>query len=252
MTDDEPNSVLQNVQPVATDAYEWRLRLTGAAADPHTAPLLVARCVAAELGVSGAGVSIASPWGSRAIVCATDARAQQVEELQFTLGVGPCIDAVTSGAAVLVPDIQDPSELDREHWPGFLEALEQAGVRALFAVPLRIGAIRVGALDMHRTSPGWMSAAELRHAFVAADFITCALLDASVPEAASAELPWPGLTSGMHVHQATGMVQEQLGVDITTALLTLRARAFTEARGVTHVAKEVVERRLRFDEEEHR
>lgn len=235
---------------VLVDAADWRRRLERAAVDPRRAPLLVACCVVDELGVSGAGVSVVAASGMRAIVCATDERAQQIEDLQFTLGVGPCIDAVTHGSAVLVADVQEPNDLDLTRWPGFLESLEQAGVKALFSVPLRIGAIRVGALDMHRTAPGWMSPDELRHAFVAADFIASALLDVNVPEATAGELPWPGLSSGMHVHQATGMVQAQLGVDITAALLALRARAFTDGRALGDVAQDVVDRRLRFSQED--
>lgn len=203
-----------------------------------------------ELALSGAGVSVATASGSRAIVLATDARAQHLEDLQFTLGVGPCVDAVVHGTAVLIPDVQQPAGLALERWPGFCDSIHQAGVGALFALPLRVGAIRIGAVDLYRTEPGPMSTAELGHAFVAADYIASALLDVNVPGASGGELPWPGLASGMHVHQATGMVQVQLGVDVTTALLALRARAFVDGRTLTDLAKDIVDRRLRLSEED--
>jgi len=48
----------------------------------------------------------------------------------------------------------------------------------------------------------------------------------------------------MHVHQATCMVKVQLGVTIEEAFLVLRAHAFAA------VARDVVERRLRFSTED--
>jgi len=50
------------------------------------------------------------------------------------------------------------------------------------------------------------------------------------------------------VHYATGMVMVQLGVDPQHALARLRAYAFAEGRTVTEVARDVVARRLSFDE----
>lgn len=190
--------------------------------------------------------------GSSAIVCATDERATLVESLQTTLGVGPCVDAVTSGIAVLVPDVREPAAGDAERWPGFLSAVDHAGVRAVFAVPLRIGAIRVGALDLHRTEPGPLAEPELRHAYVAADFLAWALAGRDQSSGAGHELPWPDVGVGMQVHQAAGMVQVQLDVPISEALLALRARAFAEGRTVAELAKDVVERRLRFNKEDYR
>lgn len=207
-------------------------------------------CACVEhLQVSGAGVSVTSATGSRAVVCATDERAARIEDLQFTLGVGPCVDAIELGQAVLVPDLRQPADLALERWPGFLDAADQAGVRALFALPLRVGAVRVGALDLYRDEPGPMSAAEMEAAWQAAGFIGAALMDANLPAGAGG-LPWPTHTLDLQVHQATGMVQVQLDVPVQQALLALRARAFIDGRPLTDVAADVVARRLRFTNEE--
>ncbi|MFF9896031.1 ANTAR domain-containing protein [Streptomyces longispororuber] len=48
------------------------------------------------------------------------------------------------------------------------------------------------------------------------------------------------------VHQATGMVMVQLGIGQEQAFDRLRARAFTEGRTVSEVARDVVARRLCF------
>lgn len=231
------------------DPAAWSTVLERAAAEPDTAPLEICRACTEHLQVSGAGVSVASANGSRAIVCATDARAARIEDLQFTLGVGPCLEAVDRGTAVLVPDLREPTGLAVDRWPGFLAAADEAGVRAIFALPLRVGAVRIGAIDLYRDEPGPMSPPDLEAAWQAAGFIGAALMDANLPPGAG-ELPWPTHTLGMQVHQATGMVQVQLEVPVKQALLALRARAFADGRSLADVAGDVVTRRLRFTREE--
>ncbi len=58
------------------------------------------------------------------------------------------------------------------------------------------------------------------------------------------------------VHQAAGMVAAQLGVSVRDALVRLRAHAFGNDRSLTDVARDVVDRRLRFgparNESDHR
>ena len=49
------------------------------------------------------------------------------------------------------------------------------------------------------------------------------------------------------VHQASGMVAAQLEVSVGQALIRLRAHAFGNERTLTDVARDVVDRRLRFD-----
>lgn len=234
------------------DPQAWARELAAAAARPSSAPLQIARLCVERLGVSGAGAAVAASAGAQVVLCATDERAELVEDLQLTLGVGPCRDAVAQGVAVLVPDLRAPAEDDTERWPAFLDAADTAGVRALFALPLRIGAIRLGALDLHRTEPGPMSVDNLRQAFVAADFIAWALVGGDLGGTGPEGLSLPDLGGGMQVHQATGMVQAQLDLPTAEALLALRARAFAEGRTVAEVASDVVARRLRFDEEEQR
>jgi len=48
------------------------------------------------------------------------------------------------------------------------------------------------------------------------------------------------------VHQAAGMISVQLGVAVEEALVRLRAHAYVQERRLVDVARDVVERRLRF------
>ena len=49
------------------------------------------------------------------------------------------------------------------------------------------------------------------------------------------------------VHQATGMISVQLDSDLTVAFVRLRAHAYFTGRRLSQVARDVVERRLRFE-----
>jgi GAF domain-containing protein len=188
--------------------------------------------------------------GNQGTVCATDERAARVEDLQLTTGVGPCIDAVTSGSPVLIADLDRSEGVDLARWAS-LGDLSTSGVRALFAFPLRIGAITVGALDLYRDTPGELAAEELSVALFAADVAAIALLQlVTATDDVFALDTSRGADYRMQIHQATGMVAVQLGVTVGEALLRLRARAFTDGSSVAELAADVVARRVRFQMED--
>lgn len=225
---------------------EWRLRVEQALADgEHAVPRLCDLC-AAVLDVSGVGVSLTTK-DTRLVLHASDARSALVEELQLTLGEGPCIDTLTTGTPVLIPDLAEAAGLTRDRWSAFLPLASEAGIQAVFAFPLRVGAIRIGALDAYRELPGPLSREDMTAFWIAADALTQTLL--SHTSDAAGPIPPMGRYEAQ-IHQATGMVQGQLGGSTAEALLRLRAHAFVEGRPLRDVAAEVVSRRLRFAPEE--
>jgi hypothetical protein len=189
--------------------------------------------------------------GNRGVVCATDDTSSRIEELQFTLGEGPCLDVVSSRSPVLVPDLLSSEDFVAGRWPGFLEGAAAAGVRAVFAFPLSIGAIDVGVLDLYRDAPGDLDAGRFRMALAAADCAALALLDRDAAGGtAFADDAESRAAYRFEVHQATGMVQVQLGVTTAEAFLMLRARAFATGRSVSDLAVDVVDRLIRFSPED--
>lgn len=226
---------------------DWARRLADVAADRARQPLRICQLCVDTLGMSGGGISLVTESGNRGAVCSTDERAAQIEELQFGLGEGPCVDAVAHGVPVLVPDLMHPAGIGVDRWPAFMRGAEDAGIRAVFAFPLQIGAIKVGALDLYRREPGEPSAPELSAALMAADAAAIALL-ALDTEADAMFADGSGVNASYHleVHQATGMIKEQAQVSIQQALLLLRARAFSSGRPIAEVAADVVERRVNF------
>jgi hypothetical protein len=216
------------------------------------APISVAHVCAAAVagvGVDGAGLTVMISPTVRETINVTDAVAASLEELQLTLGQGPCVDTFTGGGPVLVVDLEAPECLAR--WPAFTPAALDRGARAVFALPLQVGAIRLGILDLYRGRPGGLSSHELADALAFADTAGILLLDAAagtLPE--TSELAWQDADpSGHHavIHQATGMILVQLGVSADAAFARLRAYAYAHDQRLTDVARDVVNRWLRFD-----
>jgi hypothetical protein len=219
-----------------------------AAAHEGDAPVSVAAvCMAAarNLGVDGASVTLRSGLLAGAPLFASDELSAVLEELQFTTGEGPGADDFRLGSPVLIADLESAAA----RWPGFVAEAVAAGARAMFALPLQAGAIRVGVLSLYRALPGPLPAGELADVLVFADVALQILLDASSGVSGSpAYQPLDGLSDRRAVvYQATGMISVQLGVSLEEALIRLRAHAFTSSAALGDVAGEVVSRLLRFD-----
>jgi hypothetical protein len=214
-------------------------------------PVSVAHVCAAAvpgLGVDGAGVTVMVNPTMRDTVYATDAVATSLEELQLTLGQGPGVDAFIHGGPVLAADLRAAAYLAR--WPMFTPAALAAGARAVFALPLQIGAIRLGVLGLYRAGPGGLYRDVLADALAFADAAGSTLLAAAGSPPEAAELAWQRDDPAAHqaqVHQATGMIIAQLGITAAAAFARLRAYAYAHDRRLGDVARDVVARRLRFD-----
>jgi GAF domain-containing protein len=203
-------------------------------------------CQACVLGldVDGAAISLLTASTSRETLCATDATAELLEDLQFSLGEGACMEAAQTGRPVLVPDLHHSTETSR--WPIFAAAvMEQSEVGALFAVPLQWGTINLGVLDLYRKVPGSLSNAQLRDAISSANIAALMFLGVRT-DPGDGEWLDHSLHGRAEIHQATGMVLVQLGISATDALARMRAYAFVEQRLLGDVAHDVVTRRLCF------
>ncbi|MFD3709794.1 ANTAR domain-containing protein [Streptomyces sp. NPDC058677] len=211
----------------------------------------VCTAAVAALPVGGAGLSAMSRTAPSHPLCSTDDISEQLEELQLTLGEGPCVDAFLHGSAVLTLDLFTRDLQDR--WMVFAEAALEAGARAVFALPLQIGAISPGVLDLYarvpvRLNAEELAAEELADALAFADLATLVLLDARIDEAGGPRSdPVEDLgTYRAEIDQASGILTVQLGVGIEEAFFRLRAYAYAQGRRLVDVAADVVARRLRF------
>jgi hypothetical protein len=203
--------------------------------------------------MTGVSITVMDGAQGQEPVCATDRGAARIDELQFSLGDGPCVESFRTERAVLVPDITDPTET---RWPLFAAAAAETGARGMFVFPLHVGAAKIGVLDCYRDVPGALSDRDLSGALRAADAAVWTLLDRLHPDRIDDRHPNGSDPNGWldgaplsraEVHQATGMLIGQAGLDAPAALARLRAVAFSTGRRIDEVADDILARRLRLD-----
>lgn len=216
--------------------------------------VLEALCLACSraLPITGVGLALMTDQGHGGTVTATDGAAAVMENLQETLGEGPCLDASRRARPVLEPDL---AATGAARWPMFGPEAIEAGIRAVFAFPIHVGGIRLGVLDLYRDTAGSLGKDHLIEALAFADAATVLLLHLQDKAPARTALH-PQLDevieSRREIHQATGMISVQAGVTLSDALLLLRARAYAGERSLADTANDVVARRIRIEaEEEH-
>ncbi|OQM78781.1 GAF and ANTAR domain-containing protein [Rhodococcus sp. 66b] len=201
-------------------------------------------------GVDGAGVAVFASASTRDLVYATDTVSEELDEIQFTLGEGPCLDAFRFQHSELHDDIASGEA--RNRWPIFSSQVLALGAASVYAYPLTIGGEPFGVLEMYGRSPVSLAST---------DDATCRLYAESIGHAVLAELdPAYALISGTdlkvfrrgNVHVASGMLAARLGVPVEEALVRLRSAAFSQHRRITAVALEIVRgERLDLDSSRH-
>ena len=222
-------------------------RILAQLADSGEASSAAGLCVACPgiVQVDGAGVMLMSGDIPRGSLCTSDKVSHLIEELQYTLGEGPCVDAYLQDRVVTEPDLADPVI---RRWPAFSAPVVEAGVRAVFGFPLRVGTVRLGALNLYCTRTGLLGAEQHANALVMAEIVARWVLEAQAGapvDTVAAELE-VGADFHFAVHNAAGIVSVQEGVSVTEALIRLRAHAFSHDRLLADVARDVVAHTLRI------
>lgn len=193
------------------------------------------------LPISGAAVSTLGPLLGTETVSASDQRAARLDEIQFDVGEGPCWDAYRHAAPVSVGDLLAEG---RARWPAFFDAVHDDQVRAIFAYPLSIGTLRLGAVDLYATRPMTLSRADGVRVSALADAVSRNILREAL-EAGSHDTDLNPLTRRT-VHHATGIVLAQLGVTPEDAHLVIQGHAFATGESMIEVAERILDGRLRF------
>jgi GAF domain-containing protein len=211
----------------------------------HPALSLAQLCVVCEEMTSlPTSIVLSSAGQSPAAVAASDGAAI-IEQLQLSLGEGPGVDAYAEGRPVLIEDLAGAAR----RWMLFVPAARDLGVRAVFAFPLQLGAVRIGVMSLYAGRSNPPVDGKLADMTTLAELVTDAVL-AMQSGAGADELSWALSNAAEHravVHQATGMLIMQLECAAQDALARLRAKAFADGVGVDEVSRLVVERQLRFD-----
>lgn len=198
--------------------------------------------------VDAAAISLIFDGANSGTLGASSPGARMYDELQFTFGEGPCLDSAALRMPVLVSDLTDIAD---KRWPAYAPAMLAHRVCGVFAMPVMLAGVGVGALDLYRDRPGALTAPQLEGALAAAELAQMPLLDLLAADLhAAVEQPgsdtWAELRvlSRHEISQATGMLVAQLDVDPTEALVLLRAHAYAANRSATEVARDILTHRL--------
>ncbi|MHC5796439.1 GAF and ANTAR domain-containing protein [Lacisediminihabitans sp. FW035] len=199
-----------------------------------------------DLPISGASVTVISSSGIQVALCASDAVAARLDELQFELGEGPQWVVTETGTVVLLSDI---AAAPHDRWPIFTASISQLNVGAIFSIPIRMGAVTVGAATLYRDTAGVLDEDDQSTALAIASAIASTAVQRAMTlatdDAVSESVAVPALRR--EVHQATGMIMVHLDSTATIAYSRLQGYAFAQGRTVLSVARDVVARNITFD-----
>jgi hypothetical protein len=230
---------------VTGDGDRWLRMVTPPAAGQAASSTVAGICsVSAELlAVDGAAIVLVGIDGQPVAIYASNSSFAQLEDLQFTLGVGPALDACARGSPVIEADLIDDPPLQ---WPGYADLAFGAGVQSVFSFPLQVGAARLGVLTFYRAAAGVLDGERCADALVMAAVVTKTMLDvqARTTEGNLAAGLAQGHIDLAEVHQATGMVSAQLHIGVIEAQARIRAHAFATGTNVHLVARAVISRSL--------
>lgn len=204
------------------------------------------------LGVQAAAIALVYDGTNVGILGSSSAMARMYDEVQFTVGEGPCLDSVAHRMPVVVTDLGDPTEV---RWPLYRPVMLAHGIYGVSAMPVIVAGECVGALDLFLTGAGRpLEGERLAAALLAAELAQLPLLDLLDKQIRITATDLDGAAwTEMHtivraeVAQATGMLIAQLDIGPTEALVRLRAHAYATGTNVTQVARAIIDRRLWLD-----
>ncbi|RDI66911.1 hypothetical protein DFR76_104664 [Nocardia pseudobrasiliensis] len=205
-----------------------------------------------SLPVSEAAITLAMPGGRWEVLGAVGETAARFADAQAATGEGPGPDAHRFGTPIRVADFAQEAHSDR--WPLLAQWNRVGVIGSECSIPLRLGAFRLGFLDLLGVESVLSDAVVYSEALQVAGVITTMLLtdltalsDVRADGDGIALAPWgEPSASAREIHQAIGMIAVQLDCTVTAAYARLVGYTFTTERTLADVAADVVARRLRF------
>jgi GAF domain-containing protein len=216
---------------ILTDDFDIVEMLTG----------LADRCVKL-LGVSAAGVMLASPEGSLRLVASSSEAMRVVELFELQAKEGPCLDAYRTGERVEHENLQAGAG----RWPRFAAVAVEAGFRSAFALPLRLRAATIGALNLFSVDETPMSEEDILVARAFADLAAISVVQhgaATETQRVNEQLT-QALESRVLIEQAKGVIFERAGIDMAEAFSRLRNYARAHNLHLTQVAQAAIDSTL--------
>jgi hypothetical protein len=213
--------------------------------------LLERLCILATMQIpcDGAAVVATAQGLPAGVLASAGDCAREATTAEFDLGEGPAFESTLTDRPVLIDHLDARTTAA---WPVVGAQLIDAGISAIFTLPLRLGAIRLGVTHVIRLEAGPLSDESFDTARVIADLMTDAVLflQAGLVNENFDDLLSAAGKDRLRVHQATGMVAEMLDCQMPEALARLRARAFAEGIPLFDLATQVIDREVTFSHDD--
>jgi GAF domain-containing protein len=233
--------VLEGDDPLGTSLLGLSRLLTGRTAIDDTLRQIARFAVHAIPGADGAGLTMLEPGRAQTVV-SSDAFVRAVDDIQYSLGEGPCLLAVHTGMT------QTSGSLGGEgRWPRFGPQVGRLGVHSALSLPLLlpdrvIGAMNVYAMAKNAFDDRAIHVGELFARPAAVSVHNAQVLGESRRLAAGLEA---ALTHRAVIDQAIGILMGRSGLDSEAAVERLRQMSQLQHRKLAEVSANLVEEAVR-------
>jgi transcriptional regulator with GAF, ATPase, and Fis domain len=188
-------------------------------------------------GVAGSGIMLADEQNVPRYVAASDGPGRMLEVVESATGQGPCTEAFINNTVVASTDVTA-----EERWPDLANAIRPYGVRAVLGLPVRLGAVTVGTLDVYYDRPHVWGDDECQALGRYRDVIESTLAAAVAAHNAgelAAQLQY-ALDYRVIIERGVGYLMARDQVDSITAFARLRRAARDTQSKIGDVAQQLV------------
>lgn len=206
---------------------------------------VLAERVVELLDADAAGILLADADGRLRVVAASSEQARLIELFQLQNEEGACLEAFDTGQQVLHAQLRSAGE----RWPQFASEAVESGFESVFAFPLRLRTVVIGALNLFRSTPGELPDADVLLAQTLADVASIAILQDQAIRASQVQVGQlqSALDSRVAIEQAKGMLAYRDRIEMDEAFKLLRSYARSNNRQLTAVAHEIIAGQLALD-----
>ena len=194
------------------------------------------------LPVDAGGILLVDAAGDLELVASTSEEAVVVETIIIAAGAGPCIDCFSSGAPVIVSDI----DATGAEWPRFRTTVLEQGFRSAYALPMRLRNEVIGVMNLLGSTPGELSEKDRGIAQALADIAVLGILherNFREPEAISEQLHL-ALDTRILIEQAKGVLAHGEQLSMSESFTALRAYARAQGVALRTAADRTVRRQV--------
>lgn len=187
-------------------------------------------------GAQGAGLTLLESDRPQTVI-ATEPFVHEVDDVQYGLGEGPCLSAVTHGRTFTSGNLGGATQ-----WPRFGPRVGRLGVHSALSLPLLAEDRSIGALNVYARPRDSFSAESVRlgEAFAGPAAVTVANAQAL----AKAERVVGQLSDALHsraqIDQAIGIVMARTGCSPEEAFTRLRGQSQVRQVKLAELARDLV------------